>query len=103
VSAFHPLRYVYDPTAQTFDGFITILNNTAQDITGKITISFPALPAGVTLVNANAGTAANPEIVLTGDVIPADSTLRVFIELADPLLVPLSTFNLDFPIDVITK
>jgi hypothetical protein len=111
---YRPFRYVFDPTTQTFDGNATVINLGQSAAPGPITVSFPSFPVeppGVTLTNPNttvggggfSGTTGIPGIVTpVAALLPEAPDLQVLIKLSDPNDVPLSTFFIGFPVDVLS-
>jgi hypothetical protein len=100
--AFYPLRYLFDATTQTYSGNITLVGGSATP-NGTITfmVLFPALPQGVTLVNASGVNGGVPFIRVTATVHP-NVVLRLRIVLRNPLNIPLTTFFIGFPVVITT-
>jgi hypothetical protein len=115
VPAFHPLRYISNVTAPpspsgtatgTYQGTITLQlpEDETNAAPGPLFIYFPNLPAGVTVVSPSGKTGSGvPFIAITPSTTslsPSNRIIRVPIELNDPQGVFLSTFYLDFTIDL---
>jgi len=85
----------------TFDGFVTVFNNQPGDITANVRLTFPPLPAGVTLLDATGVLASGaPEMVISNAVLKASRTTRFGFELLNPNLVDLENYFGNFPIQV---
>ncbi|HEX5271719.1 MAG TPA: kelch repeat-containing protein [Gemmataceae bacterium] len=97
---FHPFRYIYNPATGIYSGNVTIENNGLFPVSGTFTITFPSLPPGVKLVNATGTNKAGQPIITVNASLPLHGTLRILIELTDPLRVYLSSFFQGFPINV---
>lgn len=101
---YHPLRYDFDAQSHTYKGNVTLLNVDPDGLPadGPLRVVFPSLPAGVTLVNPSGFDAAgSPFIAINANSVPANTSIRVPIEFSNPGDVPMSTFFLDFPINVV--
>jgi hypothetical protein len=100
VKAYYPLRYLYDPTTQTYRGNLTLQDVSTLTFTGTYLV-IPILPAGVTLANGNTTTSSGtPAIQITVN-LPSKAIKRIPIVLLNPLRKPLSTFFIGFTIEVL--
>lgn len=98
--AYGPARFVF--TGQTYDGYITILNPGATDITGTVIVAFPQLPAGVTLANANTTIAGGTRAIAVPNVtLKPQQTLRVLVKFSDPNAENLGSFYAGLPIQLL--
>lgn len=99
VSTYCPFRYLCDGNGN-FTGELTVVNNSKFDLPGPLFVILNSLPPGVTLVNS-AGTtpSGNPFLSIPGNVLPAESALKVPIVLHNPNGVALDTeLNCQFQI-----
>jgi len=114
VSVFHPLRYLYSPSTQTYRGNVTVLDshpgnsttatdacldevstsNTALNGNFQLTLIYRTLPPGVTLVNATGVTASGHPYITTSGPVPfiPGRAYRFAVVFRDPFRVPISTF-----------
>jgi hypothetical protein len=82
-------------------GNLTLFNLTNSVISGvTIRLLFPDLPAGVTLANETGTSGGIPYLDVTPSLLPRTGQ-AVLIEFRDPLLIPVSTFFLGFPVEKI--
>ncbi len=102
VKVYYPLRYAFNSTTQLFSGNLTLVNLSAFTISGTITIVFPTLPSGITLANATGTIGGQPDITVSGTLLPFGS-LHVFYELRDPLNAPLTSFFFGFPVQIFVR
>jgi hypothetical protein len=115
INQYHPLRYFFTQpnpipantspatisSLGTYDGDLTVTNIGSFDLQGPLFVVLPQLPPGVTLVNATGITpSGHPFIALPGGNLPANTAARVFIQLRNSNNVFLSTFFLDYPIEL---
>ncbi|HZT80004.1 MAG TPA: hypothetical protein VFA26_07280, partial [Gemmataceae bacterium] len=99
---FYPLRYVFNPATGLYSGNLTLTNVGAGPLIGPVTLVFPKLPPGVTLVNPTGFTASGaPFIKVNFGVLFKNQSIAIPIVLSDPLNVPLSTFFIGFPVTLI--
>lgn len=119
VRAFYPLRYVTDPTTLVQRGNLTIVpvggvlsssgtdacldvinTNAVTTFGGPITLVFPSLPAGVTLLNPTGFTASGHPFIQEpiGGLQVGGPPLRVQVQFANPALNAVSTFMIGFPV-----
>jgi hypothetical protein len=100
VSVYFPFRYVYSPSTGLYTGFLTLQDNSPLSVGGTFVL-FLGLPAGVTLANPTGFSNGRPFLAVQGALTPHGAPLRITIQLADPLRIPLSTFYIGFPVQVI--
>jgi hypothetical protein len=101
---YHPLRYTYNPSAQTYRGNVEVVNNAFNTALGPFFLVFPNLPQGVKLQNATATSkSGKPYIRLNVSQMKPGQIAYVPIVLTNPLHLPLSTFLQGFEIDVLQQ
>jgi hypothetical protein len=101
VQVYYPFRWVYDPRTNTFNGNLTLVDNSILPFSGTIKILLPANPPGVTLANPTGFLNGIPFIQVSVTLVPHGPPARVAISLFDPRRVPLSEFFIGFPLQLI--
>jgi hypothetical protein len=95
---YFPYRYVVNTATAIYRGNLTVQNLGLFPASGTVEVVFPKLPPGVTLLNASGTTAAGAPFIKVLATLPIRGAVRIPLQLANPLHVPLSTFFLGFPV-----
>ena len=81
----------YSPVNLTFDGTVTVTNNSGGPISGPLQILFTGLPASVTLVNASGNLSGTPYISVPGVLsLGAGQSVTVNVQFANPSNVAIT-------------
>lgn len=100
IGTFRPLRLIYDAANDSYDGNLTIFNNTVTGIPGPTFIVLPDLPPGITVKNPDTiDSVGRPVInVPNPGAVPRFIPIRIPVRFANTTGNAISTYFLDYEI-----